>query len=659
MQAILRRLQLQSSQNRGRFQRIDDRLNAIQTIITNPSTVPPTQAVNLLRNGDLAHSVRTWNSPTALEDDQNKEAFSFFSHPAITLNQAMVSLDSRTNSSNQTLKADTHSTYDINKAYWDRVTGASLLNSISTIDAVLEHETFRASFTAHLTIQRIARASKYVSVPREARMFCGLWGNIGGTWQWITAKDANTITVSPSVTGTTEYRYRVHTRTDRGYSFLTEEAIITNAPNTLGGGTHIQLTWSAPTTQGIQSYDIYRFDPIANEYLLIDEVSSGANNYQDNGTFKKIVTGYPTADFDRGVAYSSTRKDVLRNLAIDGESASWDTLDFQLPIPSTFELGELQSEMWLRIGITGLAPNGNFDLRLDDTVTDGTVNIVSAAGLFSASHVGQEFELFPTDRDGKSIAGTIISVTDANNAVLSKAADASSVPAVLVIPGGGASHGVIADLFHLSTARGAVYAPHPEDYAGRPQAPASRPNGSTQGTINPNGTPIGTDGDGRVRCVFADENVYTLNGNDITKTKARLLNIGDIIITDAKEPSVIIHKDLDNKPIYKVTCKNGVSARITETQPIIISRLDKDGTQLQDLSVGDEVLTVKDGALEPSLITRIKLYKQLGSVVKYSLSPNPLFIAGSGGDTQPNGLLLHNRKIDEPIEPQIDIPSEV
>ena len=685
----MRRIQLLTSRAGGvdieQLQERVENLELATIIISTTPTQTPHQAVNILRNGDLAHSVHTWHeNPPLTEGDKNKECAHWFSHAQPSANQPLDTTDSRTNAVNQTLKTSGHSTYDDSFAEWDRTIGAAKLCAGATLDAPMEQPVFRAGFTAHLVIGRIALADKYVAAPATARLFAGLYGKQNGVWGWISAAgslDFSAVAVNP---GTKEYRYRLHVRTDRGFEFISDELVVANAPDILGGGAYVQLNWAMLPNAGILSYDVYRHEPDTGEYVLLYQVSSGSNSYQDNGHTTRSVAGYPTGDFDRATAYSATAPNVLRDLAINGVSSAWDTLPFQLTLPSTFNLGQLQSSLFVRLGLSGLNPDagGNpaFDLRLDDVQTgSGGLSVSSPAGKFTADHVGLSFRLYNTlpGSSGEVITGTVTEFVTANQVKLSAAPTWNHSRSLLIIEGGGAKHGIYVDLLHISTSSGAVYAPHIEDYTGRPQFPAALPNGSTQGGVGTPGTPT-QPGDGTISCLWHREMVWRWNGGNPEQVWADNIRIGDAVYMPGVGVSQVIGKRLGTADVYLIRTENGLQERCTLSERLITSQMDIFGTAVENLNVGDFVLTVRNGRVERSRIVEKSLFKHAQRVVTLSLSAQPFFVAGglslpdqkrsicirlwrklsqflrgeTAAEDDVNGIINHNRKAD----PHLQIP---
>lgn len=629
LQAAVRKIELLTGNNRdldNLASRIEN-LESATIIIANTPTETPHQAINILRNGDLAHSVRTYNlAPPPLDDDVNKETAFWYAHSAVAANQAMNPVDGRDDLTNDTLKTIGHSTYDATRCRWDREIGAAEYCANSTVDAPLAQPVFRSAFTAHLVIGRIALSNKNVAVPKTARLFAGLWAKQNGTWDWVSAANALDFSGQSSNLQTKEYRYKLHVRTDRGFSFLSNEIVITDAPNTLGGGNYVQLSWSFLANSGILSYDVYRFEPSLSQYVLLKEITSGSNTYQDNGSVQKIVTGYPSGEFDRAVAYSATAEKVIYNLARNGVSSSWDTIAYELFLPASFNLGQLESEIYVRSGITGLDPvTNNFDLRVDNLVTGvGGTKVSSTDAVFDPSHVGKTFRLYnPFDRTAE-VVGTVTSFHDAELIELGIPATWETNQSTLIIEGGGPTHGIFADLLHISTSKGAIYAPHPEDYsAARPQFPASAPNGSTQGGA---GTP--SSGDGQTSCLWHLEKVWRWNGNHPEQTEAENIRLLDAVVTDGLHVSQVLKKRIGYEDVYILETENGLFERMTVSECLITSRFDESGVPLGNMRVGDAVMTMKNGVIEESKVKSVRLFKKNQKVVTLTLSSRPLFVAG-------------------------------
>lgn len=317
---------------------------------------PQVAAVNQLRNGDLSHSVRTWNSGAA--GDQDLECAHFFTNDAPSTGQQLFETTAATSSTNQTLKSSTHSTYNSAYCDWDRTNGIGRLEGTKTLDAPLPSNTARPNTGLMCVGLRAARRNSSIALASSCRIYAGIWDNTAGQRDWLKANSAFALTATPRGTpgASVERRYKVLLYTDRGYTYLSSEATVASAPadGSYSSTVDVYLTWRA--IPGILEAHVYMFVPSTGTYRLLEKTSG--SSYADNGTFQNVtVTAYPTATDDRAKAYVATETDALTDLAVDGVDSEWDTIFLNIPIPYNYNVGVTTDKQWLRIGLS-VAPTG-------------------------------------------------------------------------------------------------------------------------------------------------------------------------------------------------------------------------------------------------------------------------------------------------------------
>jgi hypothetical protein len=575
----------------------------------------------------------------------NMECAYWFSNDAPVLGQVLATTDNFHNpaAANKTLKSSTHSAFSAAYGQWDSANGWALIGSDESLDALLPGRFILPSRT-HYVAFIIARLNQYVVFPDEAFLYAGFWLNNGVNSYWING--SNAFALNGNVSGLAngvEQRYKVFARTDRGTSFLSAEKTFAagSGPNFAAGDT-VNLSWDRLSDIGIISYDVYRYTPSIPEYKLLEQIESGATPTSTITRSRRSSAGYPTGNFDRSVALTTTRtgvtNNILNTIAIDGVSAQWSTLSFPIPIPRDYDVG-LGTEQWLRIGIGGLTGDA-LDLQVKDAVVTGTTNVESVSAQFVAGHAGMTVVL--VDADGHSTTNTIASFTDSSHVVLTT--PVTNATYTMTIEGGAPKQSLLMDCVHSSYGDGATFSHNDQDYTPpRPQYPVSAPNGSSQGGTGEGGGP--SDGGGPIdRCVDVNEPILIVYGNQIMQKRIGDIGPGEVIESGNMIPNVIIDSKAFHCPnMWSIETQNGCSLKASPTHPIYRSRMDKTGIPLKKLSVGDKVLTRAAGSYRQSKITKIGPTGQPGFIQMLTCSPTPSFIAGNSKRGL-GGIVCHNEK---------------
>lgn len=619
LQSDIRALELKVSQLTDQASSVNGNTSVSRGILGQPLVASPSlghSVANQARNGDLSHSNRTWFETTATDDNQNKECAWWFCHDAPVANQQLYENTSKTGGSpNNALKMNSHAAYSAARSDWDRATGQGRLTGTKTLDAPLPQNLAGAGKTEYL-VMILARRNQYISLGDNHRMFGGVWDNTSGQRDWL--KASATFHVSGGVTNTPsstlERRYKIFARTDRGYTFLSDELVVTNAPSGTAfvpNSVYVALQWT-PIPE-VLAYDVYRYTPSSGVYELLSQVTSGANTYNDqNPSPLASPAGYPTASNDREIAYFATRTGELSNLSVNGISSAWDTLTLRIKIPAQYNQGATTDKQWIRFGLS-LAP----DLKLTDGATNGTTTVTSAAAQFTAEMVGLPITVSDATH---TLTTTIASFTSATTIVLSSAPGWTSSNNNIFVTGGGV-HGVLVDLIHSSFVSGALYAPYFEDL-NRPLPASATPNGSSQG-----GTGTPSTGGG-IHCVWAQEKVWTYRGNQAVPIPANEIRIGDALCSGNLRPNFVKKIITGTGETFVVETSNGCRKRCTGSHRLITSVWDEAGTALQSLKIGDVCLTEMNGKLEWSIIAKITPSGKTENVITFSLTPGEFYMAG-------------------------------
>lgn len=598
-----------------------------------PGVTP--QATDLLRNGDLGHSVFTWNETSLpYTDPENQECVWAYSNVAPFNGQELNIENSFTDpgNPNTTLKTPDHADYDPAYCDWDSADGVARLNGTHTIDFPFPSNIGGPGKTLYIVFIA-ARRTQYISLPTPFRIYCGIWDNTIGQRDFIQASAAFTVNaeVVNSPSSTTERRYRLHARTDRGYTFLSDEVTVASAPSDVAFATddpapYVQLSWTQlPNNQGILSYDVYRYDVAANEYWLLAAATNGQRTYQDNNEALRQVSGYPTATYDRGIAYVATTSGNLTNLAVNGVSPAWSTLAVPIQLPPNYNQSNTTSEQWLRIG-----QNQAADVLVTAQITSGETSVNSPDGQFTVEMEG----LMATFTEGGNTQtvelDTYISETEFTTVdPLTFSAKSASM---LII--GGGFHGVLVDLIHASFQSGTTWSPNGEDLT-RVLQPLAAPDGSFQGGTGIGGSGNEGGGDGGIRCLAEGYPVLTLtDGGKIFRTAVEMLNKFFTVKSETPLAPNFVYSNERHKcaNIWRVATERW-EIECSPTHPLITSQLDHRGVPVCNLKPGDLTLIELNGQISQEALTVCEATGKGGWVRQLSLYPRHNYVAGKAKRT--------------------------
>lgn len=529
-----------------------------------------------------------------------------------------------------TLKDDSATSYVEQFSDWDIPTGSARFQPDFDISTWVPGNNIEPGYT-YYAVFSTARADQFVTADPDVRINCGLYAeSTANGWDWIGAPFELTAEVVGTVATPTSRDYRVHVLTNRGFSIRSSILTVANAPSDadFAAGARVILTWKRALNFGVVGYALYR--DTAGTFVRLQTVSAGTQIYIDNGSFQETVVGYPAADFEKLVAFTSTSQNAIAQIPSpeDPNFVGWNTIGYAIKVPQDYDMSDMvgNSGQWLRWYL-----DGSLDYRIPDasvTENSGTVDITS--GAFRADMVGLTVDI--SVKTGSS-THTISGFTDVDRITVTPdwvLPDADN--AVLYIYEGAPPHSISIDLLHLTYQEGAAFSPNSEDISPDRGVPAAVPNGTTQGPIIPPGQYPGNP-DGAPTCLYEYQGVETADGN----VRAGDLEYGMLLPDGYGSFNRIKMINKAWSFVYLVETENGRTIICTDTHKIYTP----DGTRaLRQLKEGDKIVTIPD--LIPSPITRIEKLLEKHIVVQLGLEPNHSFIAG--------GVLVNNAKpLDSPI----------
>jgi hypothetical protein len=588
-----------------------------------PVTLPPS-AVNQLRNGDLSHSVRTWNSGAA--GNQDYECAYFFTHDTPVAAQQLdestsfadLNIDAdATPATNKALKSSAHANYNAAYCDWDRSTGVGRLQGTKSLDAPFGDLYAKPNVGVIALGLRAALRDARMVVPVGFRIGAGIWDNTAGQRDYINSASSFTLTgaVRGTPAATTSRKYKVFLYTDRGYTFLSNEITVAAPTDASYSSTcDVYLSWDL--IPGVLEAHIYRYDVATTTYRLLDKTSG--NTYADNGTYQAVaIAGYPPATDTRAKAYVATLDGELSTLAIDGVDASWDSIFLNIPIPTGYNSGNTTDKQWLRI-----TQNMALDRRVTDAVVNnGSPTLTSATAVFSALDTGRSATV--TDAAGHTLPVTLTYVNATTVTMSANWTNANATGCTLYIVAGG-DLGLLVDLVHTSYTPGSVYAPNPEDK--RALNPAATPNGSTQGGVGPGGG--GESGGGGIACVTEDTPIMVFEGERIVARAYRDVAVGAALFGGGVARNLVQKKRPGAAHILVLRTANGIELECSPSHRLVTTRADSSGRRADTLAPGDSIVTYRQGRIEVSSVKTITETGRVERVGTFSLAPGHLYAAG-------------------------------
>lgn len=597
-----------------------------------PPVTPPS-AVNQLRNGEFGHSNDTWFAPPpgAPTSDAGKECAWWFSNSIPAAGQLLDFAISPATPDNDTLKAygdfgGVHPFYDPTKCDWDRNSGEARLTGTASLDAPLPTNRL---VTPNRAVEYfgalIARRNSTIIIPDDCHIYAGLWDNTNSAPRpdWITG---TAFPLTGEVRGTpaavTERRYKVFAFTDRGYTYLSAELTVLNAPASFNGNVDVYLTWRL--IPGILQYAVYRHDVVEGKYRLLRDSLIGSV-YADNGVvLVDDVGGYPTPTDLLPKAYVATRENDLENVPVDG--APWGILTLNIPIPSDYDQGQTTGEQVLRVGMT--TP---LDRQMEDVVvTGGNPTITSATAEFTALDVGRTVIL---TKANDTLTTTVASVGSPTAADLTVAPSWNATDATLFIEEGG-DHGILLDAAHMSYLSGAAFAPYPDDMnrlENGGQDPIAAPSSSSQGGSGGGGDP--NPGGGGIGCVTWDCPITVWSGNTLETLMWKAIAIGESLFSGDIRANWV-----RSKPTARTLdlCLTRIKAHwlfdievpSSPGHRLITNNIDERGKAVENLRIGDSTLITIDGHVSRNAIREIVRTGTAADVGSFILGPGHVYCAG-------------------------------
>ncbi|MDQ3920275.1 MAG: hypothetical protein M3348_17570, partial [Acidobacteriota bacterium] len=585
-------------------------------------TLPPS-AANQLRNGDMSHSVRTWNNAAA--GNQDYELAHFFTHDAPSAGQQLdestsindLNIDGDANTAtNKTVKSSAHPQYSAAYADWLRSSGYSRMQGTKTLDAPLPGNTATPNAGLLAVAFRAALRDATIRVPDGFRVFCGVWDNTAGQRDFLKASTAFAVSaqVRGTPTGTTERRYKVLLLTDRGYEFLSSEVVVLSAPDdaSFNSSCDVYLSWAL--LPGVIEARVYRHDIASGNYYLLEV--AGSNTYADNNTKVKTESGYPAASDDRAKAYVATLTDALKGLAVDGVAAAWDTIYLNVPVPPGYNMGATTDKQWLRIGMSAA-----LDRAVSDAVlANGSTTVQSPTAAFTSQDTGRT----ATVSDGTNSQTVTLTYVDATHATMSAAWGYASATGTLYVVGGG-DHGLLVDLVHVSYTPGSVFAPNPEDLT-RTMSPASAPAGSTQGGVGAAGG--GDYGGGGIACVAVSEPVLAFEGREVRAVPFDEVREGARLFDGSLACTRVVKKTRASQPLVRLVTDANVTLDCSPSHKVITTRDDEAGRAVERLRAGDPVMVTIGGRVFQARVRAVEDLGRSGEVGTFTLAPGHVYAAG-------------------------------
>ncbi len=167
-----------------------------------------------------------------------------------TLQPLLVNTDSYTNVHNNELKTFDHSTYDPRYCRWNVQTGEAELTGTMTVDTPLPSNMINSQTVLAWVSLIAARKNAYIEIPDACLMFAGIWDNTSGQRKFLTGAVGFTGALSGTA-GTVVRKYKILITSDKGFSILSEEVTISNAPSDsqFSSSRNVTLSWRTQAGQ--------------------------------------------------------------------------------------------------------------------------------------------------------------------------------------------------------------------------------------------------------------------------------------------------------------------------------------------------------------------------------------------------------------------------
>lgn len=555
-----------------------------------------------------------------------------------TLQPLLVNTDSYTNVFNNELKTFDHSTYDPRYCRWNVQTGEAEMTGTMTVDTALPSNMISSQTPLARVSLIAAKKNAYIEITDACLMFAGIWDNTSGQRKFLTGGVGFAASLDGTA-GTVVRKYRILITSDKGFSILSDEITISNAPSDaqFSSSRNVLLSWG--TQAGQLQVDVYCYLPNGGDgvsapvYRLLTQISS-ATSYIDEGAFlPKTVSGYPTSTQTiRNAVYFTSTGDIA-GMAVNGVALNWDTINFPIGVPNNYNMANTTDRQWLRLGltvapnlfVTGVITNGTAMITIPDGAVDSSAVNLGGYGTGSGSlYAGLVVQVYDSD-DVLLVTTTVTSVTS-NTVLVLAASVATGTDRKLRIVGGG-FHGIFIDKINLGYQTNTAYTPNSYDI--RTLNPLSAPHSSDQGGVGGGGS-----GGGINNCVSEGTLILLADG---TEKAVELCVPGDMLASGGFRPNVLIKMREGKNKVRSVHTANGCRIVCTDTEAFMVNPLDETGVPLHRLRIGDTIYTYIDRRIEQTTISDISEYfPDKRKVYTPSLDGNHIFIA--------NGLLAHNLK---------------
>lgn len=590
-------------------------------------------AVNQLRNGDYGHSVNTWfELAYSSVSAESYECALWFTSDKPVAGQLLSDETSYSNPGidNSTLKAVGHPFYDPAYSDWDRTNGWARFQGTTSIDAPMPTNT-KGGLTQYLGALLALNGASYptviYSLPANTLIYAGLWDNTAGQLDWLPGVfDFTFSSIQGTPTGTTERRYKIFARTDRGYSFLSAELVVADAPDDASFATSsVYMTWDA--VPGVLEYDVYRHDTgTTGEYQLLNSIGNGSTAYSDDGhILSGDVGSYPTPTNASPIAYAATYPGDLEFVTING-TGNWAPLWLNIAIPTTYDMSVTTDAQWMRMYLSNA-----LDRSVSDCVTtNGDATVTSAIGSFTTQDATRNVTL--ADSDGNSLDTSIAIYTSATSVELTDVWPYPNATAVTMFIEEGGDHGLLIDLIHSSFVGRAAFGYNADDLS-RALQPQAAPTSSAQGGAGGGGGTSPGDGGIVEGCITYELPVLAWVGETMRSIPMIGTRVGQLLESGNMQANVIQRMNFSTTDnLYLVRSENGVEIECSPRQPIIRFVNDNRGVPVKNCKVGDPWLTSINGKLVRSRIAEIIQTGERANVGIPSLGPGHVFFAGRPWD---------------------------
>jgi hypothetical protein len=262
------------------------------------------------------------------------------------------------------LKASSHSLFaanegtDLNIPRWDRMHGWAEIGSLTverwSLDAPFGQNIIRPGLPM-FAVAIVKMRDTVAAMPNGARFFFGCWDATAARNRWIEGDNFD-LSVGPvGTTGATTVSYKAVGTLSDGSEIESDTATITNSNATLSASNYNRLTWT--NAPGILDFRLYRLK--GGVYHRIFTITNGASYINDTGGFEEVVSGFPTTNLSRAIAYKETT-----SIPVPDYASGWLAIGVNFTIPSTYDVGNTTGRQWFRCGVVDVTTD-NRSVLLD------------------------------------------------------------------------------------------------------------------------------------------------------------------------------------------------------------------------------------------------------------------------------------------------------